>query len=77
MKKTALNKLKKSLPKGYRAKLAEKYNCSISYIDNVLNGRTENIDVVQLGLDMIEEIKKESARIEAEINKLPAEPLPA
>ena len=52
MTKKELNKLKKSLPKGYRDLIAEKCDCSIGLVDMVLAGTRKNIQIVDAAVNL-------------------------
>ena len=52
MTKKELNKLKKSLPKGYRDMLAETCECSTGLVDMVLAGTRKNIQIITAAIDL-------------------------
>ena len=70
MKKSTLTKLRKNLPRGARAKIAEKTGLSENFISTVLNGGLENNDVIKAALEVVAEAKKEAAELEESINLL-------
>jgi len=67
MTKKDLNKLKKSLPKGYRDLIAEKLDCSVSLVDQVLAGTRKNIEIVDAAVNLALSHK---AQIEELSNKI-------
>lgn len=67
MTKKDLNKLKKSLPKGYRDLISEKLDCSISLVDQVLAGTRKNIEIVDAAVNLALSHK---AQIEELSNKI-------
>ncbi len=67
MTKKDLNKLKKSLPKGYRDLIAEKFDCSTGYVDMVLAGTRKNIEVLTAAVSLAQSHKTE---MEALTNKI-------
>ena len=52
MTKKELNKLKKSLPKGYRDLIAAKCDCSSGLVDIVLSGTRKNIQIITEAIDL-------------------------
>ena len=52
MTKKDLKKLRNSLPKGFRTTIAEQCNCSVSLVEQVLNGVRVNLDVVQAAVEL-------------------------
>jgi hypothetical protein len=67
MTKKELNKLKKSLPKGYRDLIAEKCNCTTALVDMVLAGTRKNIEIVNAAVNLALSHK---AQIEELSNKI-------
>ncbi len=47
MTKRELNRLKKNLPKNYRNTLANKFNCTPRYINMVLAGDRNNLEIIK------------------------------
>lgn len=47
MTKRELNRLKKKLPTNYRNALATKFNCTTRYINMVLSGERNNLEIVK------------------------------
>lgn len=53
--KRDLQNLRKSLPKGYRQKIAQKVKCVPEYVDMVLRGDRKNLRIVEIALRMVKE----------------------
>jgi hypothetical protein len=70
MTKKDLNKLKKSLPKGYRDLIAEKCNCSIGLVDMVLAGTRKNIEVLTVAVNLAQSHKIELEALANQIKSL-------
>jgi len=70
MTKKELNRLKKSLPKGYRDMLAEKLNCTTSMVDMVLAGTRKNLDIISTAIEIAKAHKKKMSQLSQEINQL-------
>jgi len=70
MTKKELIKLKKSLPKGYRDVLAEKFNCSMSTVDMVLVGTRKNIELIKVAIELAKDHKIEMENLSKEIKGL-------
>ncbi len=70
MTKKELIKLKKSLPKGYRDALAEKFNCSVSTVDMVMVGTRKNIELIKAAIDIAKGHKIEMENLSKEIKEL-------
>ncbi len=70
MTKKDLNKLKKSLPKGYRDTLAEKCDCSLSQVDSVLAGTRKSEQVIKTAISLALLYKAEQDEITNQIKSL-------
>ena len=70
MTKKELIKLKKSLPKGYRDVLAEKFTCSVSTVDMVLVGTRKNIELIKAAIELAKVHKVEMENLSKEIKQL-------
>lgn len=70
MTKKDLNKLKKSLPKGYRDTLAEKCDCSLSLIDSVLSGTRKNLEILKEAVDLAISYKAETEALSNQIKSI-------
>jgi hypothetical protein len=64
--------LKDSIPRGTIKKLSKKHNCSRTYIANIINGKTDNPDIleeiVQIALKSKQEQKRKD-KINARVRK--------
>lgn len=65
--KKALAKLRKSMPKGYRDTLAEEFEISTSYIDQIFAGDKKRPDVIEHAIKMAELHKED---LDNQINKI-------
>lgn len=70
MTKKDLNKLKKSLPKGYRDSIAGKCDCSTGLVDMVLAGTRKNIEVLTAAVNMAKFHKSEMEQLANQIKSL-------
>jgi len=70
MTKKEFSKLKKSLPKGYRDLIAEKLDCSLSLVDQVLAGTKENIKVLNAAVNLAEDHKTQIEELSNKIKSL-------
>ncbi len=70
MTKKQLNKLKKNLPKNYRNTLAEKFNCTTRYINMVISGERENLEIVKQATQMAVQKRAEVEEVLTTIKSL-------
>lgn len=70
MEKEDLLKLKQNLPKGFRQQLAEDHKVTLSYIDLVLNGKRDNLDIIESAIEIAKKHKQKKNSISQQINKL-------
>lgn len=70
MTEKELTKLKKKLPKGYRETLAEQFDVTPGYIDQILRGEKDRLDVIDAAIDMAEAHKLYLAEQKRKIKKL-------
>jgi hypothetical protein len=70
MTNSELRKLKKSLPKGYRKILASKKECRAEYIDAVLSGRRQSIDIIESAVELAKAHKEKMENLSMEIKQL-------
>lgn len=52
MTKEELKKLKTMMPKGYRETLAEEFDISVGYIDQIFRGEKTRIDVIDIAIKL-------------------------
>jgi hypothetical protein len=65
-----LKKLKKSLPKGYRSKLAEQFNCSKAFVDMVIAGTRKNTEMIFSAYEIARSHKDQIENIAQGIQRL-------
>jgi hypothetical protein len=65
-----LKKLKKSMPRGYRNTLAEKFEVTTGYIDQILRGDKTRPDVIDSAIEIAATYKKYLAEQKTKIKKL-------
>jgi hypothetical protein len=65
-----LKKLRSNLPKGYRNKLAEEYSVSPEFVDMVLRGAREGIDIIESAVKMAKEHKQKMIDLTEEIKAI-------
>jgi transcriptional regulator with XRE-family HTH domain len=70
MTKKELRILRKNLPKGYRDTLARQFNCTASYVDKVLSGTRNNIEMIKAATKMAEDYKAEMDQLSNQIKQL-------
>ncbi len=63
-------KLKRKLPKGYRETLAERFGVTTGYIDQILRGEKDRLDVIDAAIAMAESHKQYLAEQKRKINQL-------
>lgn len=70
MTKKELNKLKNSLPRGYRDMIAEQLSCSVTLIDMVFAGNRRNIEIIKVAINIAQTHKEELAELSTKIKDL-------
>jgi len=65
-----LIKLKNKLPKGYRETLADKFGITVGYVDQILRGEKERLDVIDAAIELAEAHKQYLAEQKLKIKKL-------
>lgn len=65
-----LKKLKKMMPKGYRDTLAEEFEISTSYVDQIFRGEKERPDVIERAVAIAELRKQDLDKLAQKIKKL-------
>jgi len=70
MTEKELAKLKKKLPKGYRETLAEQFDVTTGYIDQILRGEKDRLDVIDAAIAIAEVHKEYLAEQKRKIKKL-------
>lgn len=63
-------KLKRKLPKGYRETLAERFDVTTGYIDQILRGEKDRLDVIDAAIAIAEAHKQYLANQKLKIKKL-------
>lgn len=70
MTEKELIKLKKKLPKGYRETLAEQFEITSGYVDQILRGEKDRLDVIDAAIAMAEAHKYYLAEQKRKIKQL-------
>lgn len=70
MTKKQLEKLKKKLPPKYRETLAEKFEITTGYVDQILRGEKERLDVIDAAIELAEKHQQYLAEQKQKIRSL-------
>lgn len=70
MTEKELIKLRKKLPKGYRETLSERFDITTGYIDQILRGEKERLDVIDAAIEIAEAHKQYLANQKRKIKQL-------
>lgn len=70
MTEKELKKLKKSLPNGHRETLAEQFDITAGYVDQILRGEKIRIDVIDAAIALAESHKQKLTDQKLKIKQL-------
>ena len=65
-----LQKLKKMMPKGYRQTLADEFEITAGYVDQIFRGDKERTDVIERAIEIAKLHQEYKTGLSAQIKKL-------